>query len=152
MVTLTGGEILVSWLHLTYKMPRKPSSPRVKVWRKLKSLGSFHLHDAIWLLPNNVYTYEQFQWLTVEIKDLGGEATMWESQLHFGLSDKEIRQLFIEQINESYIELLKQLDGENIDLISLSKKYQRIKRIDYFKSPVELKVREKIIQQRSELK
>lgn len=152
MVTLMGGEILISWLHLTYKMPRKPSSPRVKVWRKLKSLGSFHLHDAIWLLPNNDYTYEQFQWLTVEIKDLGGEATMWQSQLLFGLSDEEVSQLFIEQINERYIELLKNLDGVNIDLVSLSKKYQRIKKIDYFKSPLELKVREKIIQQRSELK
>jgi hypothetical protein len=152
MVTITGGEILISWLHLTYKMPRNPSSPRVKVWRKLKGLGAFHLHDAIWLLPNNAYTYEQFQWLTVEIKDLGGEATMWESQLLFGLSEKEISQLFINQINESYIELLNQLDGENIDLVSMSKKYQRIKRIDYFKSPLELKVREKIVQQRSELK
>ncbi|WP_017727818.1 Chromate resistance protein ChrB [Halalkalibacterium ligniniphilum] len=143
---------MISWLNLTYKMPRNPSSPRVKVWRKLKSLGAFHLHDAIWLLPNNAYTYEQFQWLTVEIKDLGGEATMWESQLLFGLSEKEISQLFINQINESYIELLNQLDGENIDLVSMSKKYQRIKRIDYFKSPLELKVREKIIQRRSELK
>ncbi|GAE32235.1 Chromate resistance protein ChrB [Halalkalibacter hemicellulosilyticus] len=143
---------MISWLHLTYKMPRKPSSPRVKVWRKLKSLGSVHLHDAVWLLPKNTYTYEQFQWLTVEIKDLGGEATMWESHPLFGLSEKEVSQLFIEQINESYRELLKQLDGENIDLISVSKKYQRIKRIDYFQSPLELKVREKIIQQRSELK
>ncbi len=77
---------------------------------------------------------------------------MWESQLHFGLSDKEISQLFIEQINENYIELLKQLDEENIDLVSLSKKYQRIKKIDYFKSPLELTVREKIIHRRSELK
>ncbi len=147
-----GGGILISWLHLTYKMPRNPSSPRVKIWRKLKSLGAFHLHDAIWLLPNNAYTFEQFQWLTVEIKDLGGEATMWESQLLFGLSDEEVSQLFIEQINESYIELLKNLDGENIDLVSLSKKYQRIKKIDYFKSPLEIKVREKITQQRSDLK
>ncbi|MFC0561358.1 Chromate resistance protein ChrB [Halalkalibacter alkalisediminis] len=143
---------MISWLHLTYKMPRNPSSPRVKIWRKLKSLGAFHLHDAIWLLPNNAYTFEQFQWLTVEIKDLGGEATMWESQLLFGLSDEEVSQLFIEQINESYIELLKNLDGENIDLVSLSKKYQRIKKIDYFKSPLEIKVREKITQQRSDLK
>lgn len=143
---------MISWLHLTYKMPRKPSSPRVRVWRKLKSLGSFHLHDAIWLLPKNAYTFEQFQWLTVEIKDLGGEATMWQSQLLFGLSEEEVRQLFIEQINEKYTELLADLNGGNIDLVSLSKKYQRVKKIDYFNSSLELKVREKIIERRSDFR
>lgn len=143
---------MISWLHLTYKMPRKPSSPRVRVWRKLKSLGSFHLHDAIWLLPKNAYTFEQFQWLTVEIKDLGGEATMWQSQLLFGLSEEEVRQLFIEQINEKYTELLADLKGGNIDLVSLSKKYQRVKKMDYFNSSLELKVREKIIERRSDFR
>lgn len=145
-----GGEIVNGWLHLTYKMSRHPSSPRVKVWRKLKSLGALHLHDAIWLLPKNAYTYEQFQWLTVEIRDFGGEATMWESQLLFGLSVEEINQLFVEQINEKYAELLRTLDDETLDLISLSKKYQQIKKIDYFESPLQLKVREKIIRRRSD--
>jgi hypothetical protein len=151
VVTLSEVDFLISWLHLTYKIPRKPSSPRVKVWRKLKSLGAFHLHDAIWLLPKNAFTFEQFQWLTVEIKDLGGEAIMWESHLLFGLSDEELSQLFIQQVNESYMELLQQLNEKTIDLISLSKKYQRIKRIDYFESPLEIEVREKMIQRRSEL-
>ncbi|GAE26673.1 possible chromate resistance protein [Halalkalibacter wakoensis JCM 9140] len=143
---------MIIWLHLTYKIPRKPSSPRVKVWRKLKSLGAFHLHETTWLLPKNPYTYEQFQWLTVEIKDLGGEAAMWQSHLILGFTDEELSQLFIQQINVRYVELLKQLNDQNIDLISLSKKYQRIKTIDYFKSPLELEVREKIRQRRSELK
>ncbi|WP_078552125.1 Chromate resistance protein ChrB [Bacillus alkalicellulosilyticus] len=138
-----------NWLHLTYKMPRKPSSPRVKIWRKLKSLGSIQLHDAIWLLPNTPYTYEQFQWLTVEIKELGGEATMWQSQLLFGMSHEDLQHLFIELVNESYMELLKQVDEGSNDLVSLAKKYQRIRKTDYFKSPLEVAVREKLIEKRS---
>src|SRR5437773_425414 len=74
-----SGEIR-SWLVLAYKVPRDPSAARVYVWRKLKKLGAVALQDAVWVLPNGPWTREQFQWLSAEIAELRGEATLWESR------------------------------------------------------------------------
>ncbi|GAA3324924.1 hypothetical protein GCM10020331_054720 [Ectobacillus funiculus] len=79
------------WLHLVYKIPRNPSKIRVYVWRKLKKLGAVLLHDSVWCLPSHPKkTKEQFQWLTVEIQELGGEASLWESQLVLGMNEESI--------------------------------------------------------------
>src|SRR5215470_17625520 len=62
-----------SWVLLVYKVPREPTAGRAMVWRKLKRLGALLLHDAVWVLPATPWTREQFQWLAVEIGELGGE-------------------------------------------------------------------------------
>jgi hypothetical protein len=59
---------------LHYKIPRKPSSQRVFVWRKLKRLGAVLEHDAVWVLPATPRAREHFQWLAAEISEGGGEA------------------------------------------------------------------------------
>ncbi|WP_338452633.1 Chromate resistance protein ChrB [Niallia oryzisoli] len=122
------------WLHLVYKIPRNPSKVRVYVWRKLKRLGAVLLHDSVWCLPSNPKTKEQFQWLTVEIKELGGEASLWESQLVLGMKGEDIIKEFMEQVEQEYVEILAELKKKQIDLVSLSKKYQQIKIKDYFES------------------
>ncbi|WP_100398833.1 Chromate resistance protein ChrB [Bacillus sp. FJAT-44742] len=137
-----------TWLHITYKIPRQPSARRVRIWRKLKRLGALHLHESIWVLPNNNYTYEQFQWLVVEIKDLGGEASLWEAKIALGLSNDELKQKFLKQVNVEYEVLLKQLTDNTSNLVDLAKKYQQIKLVDYFHSPLEREVREQIKRKR----
>lgn len=122
------------WLHLIYKIPRNPSKVRVYVWRKLKRLGAVLLHESVWCLPSNPKTREQFQWLTVEIQELGGEATLWESHLVLGMKEDHIIKEFLEQVDQEYTEILDELQKEQIDLVSLSKKYQQIKIKDYFQS------------------
>ncbi len=122
------------WLHLVYKIPRNPSKIRVYVWRKLKRLGAVLLHDSVWCLPSNPKTREQFQWLTVEIQELGGEASLWESQLLLGMKDEEILKQFLGQVEQEYREILIELEKEPFDLVSLSKKYQQVKMKDYFES------------------
>lgn len=122
------------WLLLLYKIPRNPSKIRVYVWRKLKRIGAVLLHESVWCLPSNPKTKEQFQWLTVEIQELGGEATLWESQLVLGMKDELIIKEFLEQVDQEYAEILDELKKEEFDLVSLSKKYQQIKIKDYFQS------------------
>jgi DNA-binding transcriptional regulator PaaX len=122
------------WLLLLYKIPRNPSKVRVYVWRKLKRIGALLLHESVWCLPSNPKTKEQFQWLTVEIQELGGEATLWESQLVLGMKDKLIIKEFLEQVDQEYAEILDELKKEEFDLVSLSKKYQQIQIKDYFQS------------------
>jgi hypothetical protein len=122
------------WLHLVYKIPRNPSKVRVYVWRKLKRLGAVLLHESVWCLPSNPKTKEQFQWLTVEIQELGGEASLWESQPVLGMKDEDIIKGFMEQVEQEYVEIIAELKKEQIDLVSLAKKYQQIKIKDYFGS------------------
>lgn len=122
------------WLHLVYKIPRNPSKVRVYVWRKLKRLGAILLHESVWCLPSNPKTKEQLQWLTVEIQELGGEATLWESKLVLGMKDELIIKEFLDHVEQEYAEILNELKKEKFDLISLSKKYQQIKLKDYFQS------------------
>lgn len=132
------------WLHLVYKIPRNPSKVRVYVWRKLKRLGAVLLHESVWCLPSNPKTKEQFQWLSVEIQELGGEASLWESQLVLGMKDEDIIKEFTEQVEQEYVEILAELKKEQFDLVSLSKKYQQIKIKDYFQSDLGKRVLEKI--------
>lgn len=76
-----------SWVLLDYKIPREPTASRAMVWRKLKRLGALLVHDALWVLPATPWTREQFQWLAVEIGELGGEAHLWESHLLLGIQE-----------------------------------------------------------------
>jgi DNA-binding transcriptional regulator PaaX len=132
------------WLHLLYKIPRNPSKVRVYVWRKLKRLGAVLLHESVWCLPSNSKTKEQFQWLTVEIQELGGEATLWEAHLVLGMKDDYLIKQFLEQVDQEYTEILDELQKEQIDLVSLSKKYQQVKINDYFHSDLGKRVLEEL--------
>lgn len=132
------------WLLLLYKIPRNPSKIRVYVWRKLKRIGAVLLHESVWCLPSNPKTKEQFQWLTVEIQELGGEATLWESQLVLGMKDELIIKEFLEQVDQEYAEILDELKKEEFDLVSLSQKYQQIKIKDYFQSDLGKRVLEEL--------
>jgi hypothetical protein len=86
---------------LVYKIPREPAAGRVYVWRKLKRLGALLVHDAVWLLPATPWTREQFQWLAVEIKDLGGEALVWESRMVLPSQDETLVQQFVAEASLS---------------------------------------------------
>jgi len=129
-----GGEIVQDWLHLMYKLPRNPSKIRVNIWRKLKKLGAVLLYESVWCLPSNPKTREHFQWLLIEIQELGGEASLWETRLVLGEEDQFIIQEFIKQVDKDYTEILEQLNEGDPDLTVLSKKYQQIQRKDYFQS------------------
>jgi len=124
----------VNWLHLLFQLPRDPSKHRVYIWRKLKKLGALHLHDSVWCLPAASKTQEHFQWLAAEIKELGGDASLWESRLVFGGDDEALANQFVEQVNEHYSQIMDELLEGTSDLEAISKKYQQAKSQDYFQS------------------
>src|SRR5262245_48438516 len=57
---------------LVYKIPREPTAGRVYIWRKLRQLGAVLLQDAVWVLPANPRTQEQFQWLSTRLRPRPG--------------------------------------------------------------------------------
>ncbi len=137
-----------AWLLLLYKLPSKPTSRRVYIWRKLKRLGAILLHDAVWVLPDTAFTREQFQWLAAEIGEMSGEAWLWESRLGLAGQEEALVQQFVEQIDAAYRAILNELKQEDCDLSALSRRYQRIKMEDYFHSEPGRQAREALISAR----
>jgi hypothetical protein len=132
---------LYKWLLLVYKIPTEPSARRVYIWRKLKRLGAVLLHDAVWVLPANPRTQEQFQWLAAEIIEMGGDALLWEGQLALVGQDEILAQQFVIQVENAYREILAELEGEEADLSSLSTRYQQVRLEDHFQSELGQQVR-----------
>lgn len=65
------------WVLLSYRLPREPSGPRTAVWRKLRKLGVAQISDGLVALPAGPRTREQLEWLSEEVIDSGGTATIW---------------------------------------------------------------------------
>ena len=139
-----------TWLLLHYKLPNKPSALRVYVWRKLKRLGAILLHEAVWVLPDSPRTAEQFQWLTAEILEMGGEAYSWRANAILGQDDESITRQFNEQVDRVYSNLLKKLEKPRADLQEISRQYQQTAAQDFFNSKLGLLVREKLTLKRGE--
>ena len=77
--------------------PREPTAARVYVWRKLKQLGAIAVQDAVWVLPDNPRTREQFQWLAAEIVELGGEVFLFSSQVVFAHPAASLQEQFTKE-------------------------------------------------------
>lgn len=90
------------WLLLIHQLPAKPAYVRVKIWRRLQTLGAVTVKNAVYALPANVDTREDFAWLAKEIVESGGEAIVCEASFIEGLSDSDLRALFDGARDEDY--------------------------------------------------
>jgi hypothetical protein len=97
-----------SWLLLIHQLPAKPAYLRVKIWRRLQSMGAIAVKNAVHALPMNEETQEDFEWLLREIVEGGGEAFLCEARLIDGLSDEEVRTLFDKARDADYGEIVKE--------------------------------------------
>lgn len=138
------------WLLLHYKLPTEPSARRVYIWRKLKRLGAILVQDTLWALPDTPQTLEQFQWLTAEIQEMGGEAILWQAQMAPPNQDETLEQQFVAQANELYQQILAGLEQIDPDLSALSRLYQQARTKDYFQSPLGQQVREALLAAKGE--
>lgn len=62
---------------LAYRIPREPSTPRIRVWRKLRKYGVYQLSDGVVVLPASARTREQLDWMAEEVIEAGGQAEVW---------------------------------------------------------------------------
>jgi hypothetical protein len=143
-------------LLLLVGVPPTPSSLRVRVWRRLRSLGAVPLKRSAYLLPDTPERYEDFQWLAQEIQREGGEATLVRVHQIENLGPDEVRRLFHEprdkdyrQLALRYRKLLQSLDRKSAatstrvreELARLAKDHHRIRDIDFFNAPGGAEVR-----------
>jgi hypothetical protein len=136
-------------LLLLVGLPPNPSSLRVRVWRRLRSLGAVPLKRSAYLLPDTPERYEDFQWLAQEIQREGGEATLIRVQQIENVTHEDVRRLFHEprdqdyrQLAVRYRKLLQSMDKKSAaksarvqeELARLAKDHQRIRDIDFFEA------------------
>jgi hypothetical protein len=99
------------WLLLIHLLPPKPTSLRVRVWRKLQKLGAVSLKNSVYVLPFGEKTSEDFQWVKQEVESAGGEATVLRAGSVEGATDDEFVSLFRKQRSDEYARVAAELDG-----------------------------------------
>jgi hypothetical protein len=143
-------------LLLLVGVPPTPSSLRVRVWRRLRTLGAVPLKRSAYLLPDTPERYEDFQWLAQEIQREGGEATLIRVQQIENLGAAEVLALFHEPRDQDYKRLaaryrkvLQGLERKSAgksarlaeELARLTKDHERIRALDFFDAPGGAEVR-----------
>jgi hypothetical protein len=153
-------------LLLLVGVPPTPSSLRVRVWRRLRSLGAVALKRSAYLLPDTPERYEDFQWLAQEIQREGGDATLIRVQQIENMSPEQVQHLFHDPRDHDYRQLaaryrkaLQRLDRKSTassaraqeEIARLAKEHQRIRDIDFLDAPAGAEVRrlEEVIAMRS---
>jgi hypothetical protein len=134
--------MLHGWLILLLSLPPRPSSLRVRAWRRLRALGAVALKSGAYLLPDTGDRYEQFRWLAQEIERDRGNATLLRVDRVENMQQPEIVRLFQEVRNEDYAALAdryrKLLKGQRPrlgdELARLARELGRLAEIDFFEA------------------
>ncbi len=99
----------MKWLFLVHQVRTTNSRERVRVWRSTRKVGAVLYRNSVYVLPFNKERLEDFQWLSQQIRDSRGEASVFVTESHDEKENKSIRLLFEERSNEEYALLLKSL-------------------------------------------
>lgn len=139
------------WLLLAFTLPAKRASKRVEVWRKLQRYGTVPLGNSGYLLPSDASNEERFQWLATAVRRYGGEASVVRVASIDNLSSRQLKGRFSEARAREYQGLIRQIqdhlrqkDGRAnpARLGRLRNRFQEIVEIDFFDSPMQVRVRE----------
>ncbi len=95
------------WLQLTYKVPSEPSQKRVWVWRRLQNLGAFALQNSVYLLPLTEEVEKHFRQLAHEIREMGGEASIFSVVALDVADERRILLTLVEARTDEYNRVVK---------------------------------------------
>jgi hypothetical protein len=134
----------LGWLLLLLRLPATHSAERVAVWRRLKKSGAIAIQTSTYVLPDEPTRYEAFQWLTQQIRDAGGDATLVRVKEIEGLPNEKLVALFnaarakeyaaLRLLIRSLTESRRKSDlAEKLERIR--KQFREIRQTDFFNSP-----------------
>lgn len=134
-----------TWLLLLYALPTRQNTERVNLWRKLKKFGAVALQTSGYVLPDDPAQFERLQWLSKEIRDAGGEATLIRVAEIAGVSNAAVVAMFNEARAAEYKELAaacrETLGGKRkgdevaAEVAKHQRRFREIRETDYFNSP-----------------
>lgn len=140
------------WLLFCPQLPATPSSPRVMVWRKMRSAGAVGLDNGLWILPETDASQKILQEIKIYLENQGGtsktflasafdEATETEILERFRQDRREEYYEFKEQCNDFLAEIEKEIGRQNFsfaeyeeneqDLVKLEAWLEKVKQRDF---------------------
>lgn len=129
-----------SWVLLSYRLPREPSTPRIALWRRLRTLGVAKLGDGLVALPADARSREQLEWLAEEVEQESGEASIWLARPGSVRQERAVAAEMREAIATEYRGLIEAAQDalavpSRRTLGKLRRDLRKIKRRDYFPPP-----------------
>jgi hypothetical protein len=82
------------WLLFVHQLPARPAYQRVKLHRRLQSIGAVAVKNTVHALPASDEALEDLLWTAKEIEAAGGEAFVCEARMVQGVNDAQLRALF----------------------------------------------------------
>jgi hypothetical protein len=122
------------WLLLIHQVPPKPDYARVKIRRRLQSIGAVPLKRTVYALPASDQSREDFEWLAREIADLGGETTICEGS--FLEPETGARLIAAQRAERSreYGEIAASAQRESGDVDRLKRRLALVTGVDHFEA------------------
>ncbi|MCG8565790.1 MAG: chromate resistance protein [Desulfobacterales bacterium] len=151
------------WIILIHQIPAKPTYFRAKIWRRLHKIGAVAIKQAVYVMPETEQSVEDLGWVAKEIMESGGEAVLLKGKLMEGLTNAQVIDLFqsarqtdYEKIMAQARELNKEIQanpkgdtvhaGFKIQLNKLKKQWMAVAAIDFFPTPTQTQVEERLSQ------
>jgi hypothetical protein len=75
---VTGPKASAGWLIVIYRVPSKPSTVRVGVWKLAQALGGLPLQQSVYMFPDRPEVRVGLVQLRRRVEDGGGEMTLFE--------------------------------------------------------------------------
>jgi hypothetical protein len=136
------------WLLLIHQIPPKPAYFRVKIWRRLQTMGAVAIKNSVYVAPRTEEAQEDFEWLLREIVRGGGDASICEARFVEGLEDDQVEGLFTAAREADYRQIADEarvvaergvagdarLQAE-ADLSRLRRRLTAVSAIDFFGAP-----------------
>ncbi len=96
------------WLLFCPQLPATPSSPRVMVWRRMRSAGAVGLDNGLWILPDAEASINAVQDIQAYIENQGGSSKTFRAVAFDQATEDEILDRIRQDRAEEYWELKEQ--------------------------------------------
>jgi hypothetical protein len=153
----------MKWLFLVHQIHTPNSRERVMVWRAIKKTGAVLYRNSVYVLPYGKERLEDFQWVSQQINDSKGEASVFVSHAESQKEDTALETLFRKARTEDYASLIRTggrlrtrihsgkkrkrwLDSQRSlfhkEINQLREELEEIRKIDFFANPLSNKAQQ----------